>query len=1019
MERILTQPSSPKTIPWDNPFGTFPPKKKDQREKHSSLDKGHSKMDGYNTRPTRAEPVRPLTSQGHRGREDSRPSTSQGHLQTNPPQNLLSHPHENSSPPQAEMGLFRKDKRKDGNLQQPGATSLPIRPVQRAMTAPSPQEQYLPAVSPNSMPQAPDMRHNDYPQRKVRANVNEEMHDAIDQTEQSMHFAPSRNVDRRRPSQHEYNQPLAQVRPADNYDQNTYRGIPKTNTSMTRPSTSEQSGLDMPNFEANPNSPHERNEEHWDAPAGVQNQSAYQKQTYQAPVPSHIQTGDRGVRSPGGEADTLRSPLADFSFDLPASNPAPATPSSYQQPRRAYTQDSHHSQTDNPSFKATHPFTENTRQSPPRHPGQFPPRTASRAEPQPRATTEGYRRPSQGAHDYSQPRGPPQTQRPSTSHSQRGGPEAYVVQPVQPWEDRSRSNRSPQITQPQRYGGPQQPYQDQGRYGPPSQQPTQDQSTYGATSQQPYQEPSRYNTGPQYVQAPQRPRQEPGRYEAEEQYVRGYQQESAQMYDQSYNYGDQYATTERGGYPQQAYTQGYSNDHSYDQEYRHSPPQSGRSMDAYAQDPVRPRTANSARPPPVRHYPEPSSAAGNFNQAGATGMGVTNPDALPAHPPPVRPGLAAATAPPQPAQQPSQPQNTSNRAPQVQSPSEPPVTIAELSMLRESIKNKPNDHATGLKFAKRLVEAAKLLADEGGRADPKQTAKNRERYIFDAHKVVKKLVSAGYPEAMFYLADCYGSGMLGLAPDPKEAFSLYQSAAKLGHPPSAYRVAVCCELGSEEGGGTRRDPMKSVQWYKRAATLGDTAAMYKIGMVLLKGLLGQPKNPREAVSWLKRAAERADKENPHALHELGLLYESAAPNDSIVRDEKYSFQLFREAAELGYKYSQFRLGSAFEYGLLGCNIDARQSIAWYSRAAAQGEHQSELALSGWYLTGSEPLLQQSDTEAYLWARKAASSGLAKAEYAMGYFTEVGIGCAANIDDAKRWYYRAACKFTLSPVLTLY
>jgi len=340
-------------------------------------------------------------------------------------------------------------------------------------------------------------------------------------------------------------------------------------------------------------------------------------------------------------------------------------------------------------------------------------------------------------------------------------------------------------------------------------------------------------------------------------------------------------------------------------------------------------------------------------------------------------------------------------------------------MLRESIKNKPNDHATGLKFAKRLVEAAKLLADEGGRADPKQTAKNRERYIFDAHKVVKKLVSAGYPEAMFYLADCYGSGMLGLAPDPKEAFSLYQSAAKLGHPPSAYRVAVCCELGSEEGGGTRRDPMKSVQWYKRAATLGDTAAMYKIGMVLLKGLLGQPKNPREAVSWLKRAAERADKENPHALHELGLLYESAAPNDSIVRDEKYSFQLFREAAELGYKYSQFRLGSAFEYGLLGCNIDARQSIAWYSRAAAQGEHQSELALSGWYLTGSEPLLQQSDTEAYLWARKAASSGLAKAEYAMGYFTEVGIGCAANIDDAKRWYYRAACKFTLSPVLTLY
>ena len=34
------------------------------------------------------------------------------------------------------------------------------------------------------------------------------------------------------------------------------------------------------------------------------------------------------------------------------------------------------------------------------------------------------------------------------------------------------------------------------------------------------------------------------------------------------------------------------------------------------------------------------------------------------------------------------------------------------------------------------------------------------------------------------------------------------------------------------------------------------------------------------------------------------------------------------------------------------------------------------------------MLPQSDTEAYLWAKKAAESGLAKAQYAIGYFTEV-------------------------------
>jgi TPR repeat protein len=305
-----------------------------------------------------------------------------------------------------------------------------------------------------------------------------------------------------------------------------------------------------------------------------------------------------------------------------------------------------------------------------------------------------------------------------------------------------------------------------------------------------------------------------------------------------------------------------------------------------------------------------------------------------------------------------------------------------------------------------------VLADEGGRADAKTTAKNRERYIFEAHKLVQKLVKQGYPEAMFYLADCHGQGLLGLAPDPKEAFNLYQSAAKLNHAQSAYRTAVCCEMGMEEGGGTRRDPMKAMTWYKRAASLADTAGMYKLGMILLKGLLGQPRNPREAISWLKRAAERADEDNPHALHELGLLYESAAPNDAIIRDENYARQLFMQAAELGYKYSQFRLGAAYEYGNLGCAVDARQSVSWYSKAAAQGEHQAQLAISGWYLTGAEGILQQSDTEAYLWARKAAGSGLAKAEYAMGYFSEVGIGAPVNVEEAKRWYWRASCESDL-------
>ncbi|KAF2753390.1 HCP-like protein [Pseudovirgaria hyperparasitica] len=394
----------------------------------------------------------------------------------------------------------------------------------------------------------------------------------------------------------------------------------------------------------------------------------------------------------------------------------------------------------------------------------------------------------------------------------------------------------------------------------------------------------------------------------------------------------------------------------------------------------------------------------------------SNPDALPSHPVPVRLGLNDSTSP-------SNSNQGPHRPPPVRQYNDPatarnsvggtsiPVTHDELNRLRTVVSTNPHDRKSQLLLAKKLVEAARVLADEGGSVDIKTRNKNRERYISEAHKNVKKLVTLGYPEGMFYMADCYGMGQLGLEVDTKEAFNLYQGAAKMGHAQSAYRTAVCCEMGAEEGGGTRKDPQKAVQWYKRAAALGDVAAMYKVGMVLMKGLLGQQKNMGEAVNWLKRAAERADAENPHALHELGLLYEGVSTNASgpVIRDENHAGQLFRQAAELGYKFSQFRLGQAYEYGQLGLPIDSRNSIAWYTRAAAQGEHQSELALSGWYLTGSAGLIEQSDTEAYLWARKASTAEvpLPKAMFAMGYFTEVGIGCPRSLEEAKKWYGRAA------------
>ncbi|ELR07057.1 hypothetical protein GMDG_08234 [Pseudogymnoascus destructans 20631-21] len=426
--------------------------------------------------------------------------------------------------------------------------------------------------------------------------------------------------------------------------------------------------------------------------------------------------------------------------------------------------------------------------------------------------------------------------------------------------------------------------------------------------------------------------------------------------------------------------------------------------------------------PPARSATENIGAGGRA----ATGLG-----GLPAHPAPYRPGHQQPAAnqmnnkpPPVRNYNPSiasghtapssYPSTTSTPAPPAEPETEMIVTPAELERLRAMVSNNPMDEAMQLVLARKLVLASETLA--ATIPDPKTRAKTRERWVIEAHKILKKMVAIPNMDAMFFLADCYGRGALGLETSPSQAFTLYQSAAKAGHAQAAYRTAVCCEIGQEDGGGTRKDPLKAMQWYKRAATLGDPPAMYKMGMIQLKGLLGQQKNMREAEMWLKRAADLADAENPHALHELALLFSASQSQDtSVVRDEAYSLTLFKQAAELGYKFSQFRLGAAHEYGLFGLAINPKESIQWYSRAAVQEEHQSELALSGWYLTGAKDersgqmILAQSDTEAYLWARKAAMAGLAKAEYAMGYFTEMGIGSTQDIEGAKRWYWRAAAQ----------
>lgn len=291
---------------------------------------------------------------------------------------------------------------------------------------------------------------------------------------------------------------------------------------------------------------------------------------------------------------------------------------------------------------------------------------------------------------------------------------------------------------------------------------------------------------------------------------------------------------------------------------------------------------------------------------------------------------------------------------------------------------------------------------EGPHVDNHGPQPGRAELLREARQILQR-ISDRSPFAQYYLADGYSSGVFSKGKeDYDRAFPLFLSASKHGHAESGYRVGLCYELGW----GCRKDPAKAVQFYRQSASKNHPGAMTRLGLAFLYGDLGLPKREREMFKWLKRAAEAADAQHSAGPYELGLLHEAGYGED-IFKDESYAAQLYTMSADLGHAQAALRLGQAYEHGELNCPRDSALSVHFYNVAAQNGEVEAMMSLCAWYLVGAEPTLEKDENEAYEWAHRAAELGMAKAQYAVGYFTESGIGCRRDPLEANVWYVKAA------------
>lgn len=189
------------------------------------------------------------------------------------------------------------------------------------------------------------------------------------------------------------------------------------------------------------------------------------------------------------------------------------------------------------------------------------------------------------------------------------------------------------------------------------------------------------------------------------------------------------------------------------------------------------------------------------------------------------------------------------------------------------------------------------------------------------------------------------------------------------------------------------------------------------------GQLGLTARPEIAITFFHHAASLATVEVPYPAYVWALILlrefpeydfspEMYAPfipsfSDALLEARKY----IERAAYLHFAPAQYKLGYAYQTAVPPFHLNPLRSVEYYKLASDQGDHRASMALSEWFLRGSGsnsdgvPDFERDEYLARTYAERAAMKGFPKAEFALGYYAELGIGGPVNNGEALDWYHK--------------
>lgn len=278
--------------------------------------------------------------------------------------------------------------------------------------------------------------------------------------------------------------------------------------------------------------------------------------------------------------------------------------------------------------------------------------------------------------------------------------------------------------------------------------------------------------------------------------------------------------------------------------------------------------------------------------------------------------------------------------------------------------------------------------------------------------------------------------------NPEEAIRWYLKAAEQGNVTAQVNLAA----SYFEGWGVERDLREAFKWYLKAAEQGNDIAEDRVGSMYASGAIGDP-DYEEAKKWLEKAAAKGF---AHSQYLLGRMY---IRGDGVERDVKKGMVLVREAVEkgeieasrylldsvsfsadaklkselfllmakAGFSEAQYAVGYMYYKGE-GVEKNFDEAMKWFYAASYAG-HEQSVKIINEFLASEEdgdtkalndlvknPFNALSEEELRLKFekfKKDALSGNVKAQTALGTAYALGKGTERNLEEAAKWYKKAA------------